>query len=408
MLSRTAGLFGYAAAEKICVSVAVLGFFWGAFALVSAASRRAPWFLTLALGMFAYGWTFNMGFFNFYLSLGLAFFGLAIVWRGHRFDFLALFVLMPLMWLAHPLGAAWFSGVAVYIALARVLRPKQHILLLIAGIGMAAAISAYLRSHYEVHWSSGAFYRLNGFDQLAILSKSVYWLSALLAVAALTFFVIEAFSVRERSEFWKEAVLAVELYIVIWFSLLVIPNTISLPQYEAPIAFVTTRLSLALGVVACCALASMRPRLWHVATFAAVAAFFFLALFLDTGRMNEMEDQAEKLVSTLPEGQRVVNMGILLPGSGWPMWHIVDRSCIRRCFVYSNYEPASKQFRVRGEPGNGIVVTDSDTVRAMQFGEYVVGEQDLPLYGVTPCAGSGLKLCGRMLRADERNGIPAK
>ena len=34
--------------------------------------------------MFTYGATFQFGFFNYYISLGLAFMGLALVYRGQR------------------------------------------------------------------------------------------------------------------------------------------------------------------------------------------------------------------------------------------------------------------------------------------------------------------------------------
>ena len=73
-------------AVKIAVSFAVLIFFWGMFALACAATRRAPWYLCPCIAMFTYGYTFHMGFMNFYISLGLAFFGMAILWRGKRWD----------------------------------------------------------------------------------------------------------------------------------------------------------------------------------------------------------------------------------------------------------------------------------------------------------------------------------
>ena len=71
LLLKTGNLFGLPAAQKIIVSLCVLIFFWGAFALIAAVSRRPPWFLLPALAMLAYGWTFNIGFFNYYLSLGI-------------------------------------------------------------------------------------------------------------------------------------------------------------------------------------------------------------------------------------------------------------------------------------------------------------------------------------------------
>ncbi len=77
-LTRLGGVVGFGAAEKIVVPVGVLIFFWGAFALIAAATDREPWFLTPAIAMVAYGWTFQMGFLNYYLSLGLAFFSVAL------------------------------------------------------------------------------------------------------------------------------------------------------------------------------------------------------------------------------------------------------------------------------------------------------------------------------------------
>jgi hypothetical protein len=71
ILSAFSRVLSFAATEKLAVSLVVLIFFWGAFALVCAATRRTPWFLLPALAMVAYGWTFHAGFFNYYLGIGL-------------------------------------------------------------------------------------------------------------------------------------------------------------------------------------------------------------------------------------------------------------------------------------------------------------------------------------------------
>src|ERR1700676_3176020 len=70
--------FGAEAAQRIAVSLVVLIFFWGAFALASATSKRLPWFLVPCLAMLTYGWVFYMGFFNFYLAAGLSLWALAL------------------------------------------------------------------------------------------------------------------------------------------------------------------------------------------------------------------------------------------------------------------------------------------------------------------------------------------
>src|SRR5438128_1343468 len=76
ILVRLCSVFGFALGEKLAVSLSVLLFFWGSFALAAAASRRAPWFLAPLLAMVAYGWTFHIGFSHYYLSLAVAFWGI--------------------------------------------------------------------------------------------------------------------------------------------------------------------------------------------------------------------------------------------------------------------------------------------------------------------------------------------
>jgi hypothetical protein len=72
LLSGFGHVFGLYAAERIAVSLAVLIFFWGAFAFVFAATRRPPWLLVPLIAAMSYGWTFQEGVFNYYISVGLA------------------------------------------------------------------------------------------------------------------------------------------------------------------------------------------------------------------------------------------------------------------------------------------------------------------------------------------------
>src|SRR5258706_11473423 len=119
LLLKLGNLFGLAAAQKILVPLCVLIFFWGAFALFAAVSRRAPWFLLPCLVMLAYGWTFNLGFFNYYLSLGLGFFAIAIVWSGRGRELILAAVLAVIVVVAHPQGFVWLVGCVGYVLLWR-------------------------------------------------------------------------------------------------------------------------------------------------------------------------------------------------------------------------------------------------------------------------------------------------
>lgn len=145
LLSGFGDLFGLRAAEKIVVPLCVLIFFWGLFALVSAATRRAPWFLAPCFALMTYGWTFHMGFFNYYLSLGFAFFGLAILWGGKGWERWAAVALAPLIVGAHPFGLIWLAGAGIYAAIAEILKRRYQIGLFFSG---AASI-------FATHWFSG-------------------------------------------------------------------------------------------------------------------------------------------------------------------------------------------------------------------------------------------------------------
>src|SRR6266446_3541013 len=121
LLLKLGNFVGLAAAQKILVPLCVLIFFWGAFALVAAVSRRPPWFFLPCLAMLAYGWTFNLGFFNYYLSLGLGFFAIAIIWRGRGRELIPAAVLAVIVVVAHPQGFVWLVGCTSYVVLWRLL-----------------------------------------------------------------------------------------------------------------------------------------------------------------------------------------------------------------------------------------------------------------------------------------------
>src|SRR6202171_3533982 len=122
LLLKLGNVFGLAAAQKILVPLCVLIFFWGAFALTAAVSRRPPWFLLPCLAMLAYGWTFNVGFFNYYLSLGLGFFAIALVWAGRGWERILAAIPAALALVAHPQGFVWLVGCIGYVVLWRWLR----------------------------------------------------------------------------------------------------------------------------------------------------------------------------------------------------------------------------------------------------------------------------------------------
>jgi hypothetical protein len=83
----------------------------------------------------------------------------------------------------------------------------------------------------------------------------------------------------------------------------------------------------------------------------------------------------------------------------------VDRACIGHCFLYSNYEPSTRQFRIRVQPGSPVVTASVDDCEDMQSGTYDVQEEDLPLKQLYQCDFRDLtRICVRDLAAGEQNG----
>jgi hypothetical protein len=136
------------------------------------------------------------------------------------------------------------------------------------------------------------------------------------------------------------------------------------------------------------------------------AIVFFAFLYQDTGWVNRLEANAEKLVGNLPPGTRVIATVWPPPGSRIAfVGHAVERACIGHCFSYANYEAASGEFRVRVRRGSPVVTSSMDDLEDMASGEYVVDETDLPLKQIYQCDSSDLtKLCMRDLESGETNG----
>jgi hypothetical protein len=408
-LSGVASAVGLRAAEKIVAGAAVLLFFWGAFALICTLTRRTPWFVMPALAAFAYGWTFEQGFMNYYMSLGLALFGLALVARGRGREPAFALVLVPLIWLAHPLGFALLAGMGLYIFLENRLGARAQNFLFAGAIAGLVAVHFYLASQFNVVWNTGPFarklLRFNGTDQLVTYGAEYRYIAYAMLAFLLICVALEVFYRVRGRESAGVLRLPLRLYAITFVAAFMLPRVLYLPQMLGPqVGLLTERLTSVTAVLALCVVGSMRPQKWQLAGFAAIAAIFFLYLYMDTGTLNRMEAQAETLVHQLPPEQRVVATIWPLPGSRVLIDHFVDRACIGQCYSYGNYEPSSGQFRVRAMPENGIVTANFDDTDAIESGAYVVLPQDLPMSQIYQCRPDMIELCIRPLAAGEQNG----
>jgi hypothetical protein len=403
LLSGLAKFFSLDVSARIAAAIAVLIFFWGAFAFIAAATRRAPWYLSPLLVAVAYGWTFNRGFFNYYLSLGLAFFALALfcVLKGWKRLFVIAFV--PLIYFAHPLGVAWFVAASFYIAVAEAMPKRLHVFVVLAAIGGLAVARVYLGKHFRVESPSHSVLFFSGLDQLLFTNRYAILILMSCVICAIAF----AWEVLETRGFRNWLILCaipLELYLLVEAGIQLLPASIYLPQYAAPVGSLTERLTSISAVLLCCVLGAIPPRRWQLFAFSAVAIVFFAFLYQDTGRLDRMEARVEALVHTIPPGQRVL-LTIAQPlNNRFSSKHILDVACPGFCFAYGNYEAPTGQFRVRANPESSIVASDLHDAEAIEDGSYVVQSRVLPLFQVYQCGSARTDLCIRPLQAGETIG----
>lgn len=408
ILFHATSVVGFATAEKIVVSACVLVFFWGVFAFVAAASGRPPWFLTPCIAMLAYGYSFNMGFLNYYLSLGLASFSFALLWRGRGVGRLIGLGSVPFVLLAHPLGFLWLAGTALYVFLWTKLPKWWNLAVFPFTVAALFVVRWYLahRVQFPVDWSDTPFYLLNGADQLALYGQRYVWLAWTAVLFGIVSFVFQTRASREDKAALKLLILPLQLYCVAVCVTALLPEDLRPSLYGGWIGLLVFRLTTISAIFGLCVLACLRPKKWQFAGFLAVAIVFFVFLYQNTKTLNRMESNAEKLFSSLPYGTRVI------PTIGAPddsrvqfIGHLVDRACIGRCFTYSNYEPSSGQFRVRARKGSPVATDSADDSSDMEGGSYKVQGTDLPLVQIYQCdEADPTRLCLHNLAAGETTG----
>ncbi len=384
------GLFrwiGPAAAQRIAVGIAVLVFVWGAFAFVTAISGQRPWHLMPAIAMLAYGWVFHMGFFNFYLSMGLCFCFLAAAWDGTPRRIFAALPILGLAYLAHALPVAWAAGALLYSLVARRCSPRLIALLTALFILVASVLRLAISRELYTKWSVKQLSVITGLDQVWVFDTKYYFvMMGLLAVWGLLFSLL----IRQSGARRVFASVPFQLCLVSAAGIFLLPSTVLIPGFHHTLSYIAERMSLTVGICACALLASAGPRMLERCALLAVGALFFVFLYTDERALNAFEDRMQAAVSAVPPGARVVSE---LTDSGLrvnALTHMVDRVCIGRCFSYANYEASTAQFRIRALGPNPVVAWRYADSWHLQTGEYVVKKRDLPLYQI------GLDSGGRM------------
>ena len=408
-LVHVANWAGFAAAEKIVVSGCVLIFFWGVFAFVAVVAGQPPWTLIPCIAILGYGYSFNMGFMNYYLSIGLACFCLALLWRDPSRNWIPAVAIAVLVTLAHPMGLVWVLGVVVYLAIRPVLPGAWKLLVPLAVIAACSALRWYINRSSTI---VADFYRQSPFhatgaDQLVLYGPRYQFLGRAALIFGIVCFVLDAVARRKEADYWKRLAIPFELYLILFCTASFAPENLRFSTDAAWIGLLVSRLTTISAIVGLSILGGMRPRKWHWTGFAVVAAIFFTFLYQDTETLNRMETRAEALLSTVPAGTRVIPMIFADTGSRIAfIVHLADRACVGRCFIYSNYEPSSKQFRLRvAKSGSWIVSASAEDANDMQGGSYEIQQSDLPIKQLYQCDLSDwTQLCLRDFAEGESTG----
>jgi hypothetical protein len=389
---------GGAAAERIAVSLAVLVFVWGAFAFCRAVAGSA-WPVFPAILAISYGWVFHMGFFNFYIGLGLSFWALACAWKFQPRGLAAAAALFALAYVAHGLPVVWAFGVLAYVWICR--RTAPYPWWRLGGAAGAIVLSVVLlAAGASVHWRPEQRQFFWGVNEVWVYAISVP--PATILLGALFAF---QFAMLVRAEGVRR-VLGGEMFqvcLLTSFGIRILPDRIDLPWYQHPLAFLTERSSLPLAICLCALVALAPTRRWYPYAAAAVALVFFAALFGDERTLNGFEDAEDALIAGLPPLQRVISSVEMPNEHVTTVSHLVDRLCVGRCYSFGNYEVASAQFRIRAAGPQRMVVTRDDDTRLMQTGAYVVKPEDAPLYQIEALPDGKLRV--RELPVGRPNGL---
>lgn len=372
-------VFGAEAAQRMAVSLAVLIFVWGAFAFISTVAGRRAWNLMPCIAMLAYGWVFHMGFFNFYMALGLCFWAMAAAWDPRPARLAAAAGLLALAYVAHALPVVWCLFLIAYAAVARNRSPRGRSYLTLGVLGLMAVVRVWTTLAFSARWYPSQIAKITGADQVWVFDAKYYLaLVGLLFLWGLLFLNL----IRTRGGSRVLTGIPFQLFIMSAGGILILPATVFIPGFLHALAFIAERMSLGVGICVCALLAAVHPRPFERYAMLVVAVVFFGFLFRDERILNAFEDRMDGAVARIAPGQRVVNLVDDPDLRVNAITHMIDRVCVGRCYSFGNYEPSTAQFRVRVVAPNPIVVKTYGDSWDLQTGTYMVKPADEPLYAL--------------------------
>jgi hypothetical protein len=304
------GLFkvvGAEAAQRISVSLVVLTFVWGAFAFISVVSGRRAWHLMPVVAMLAYGWVFHMGFFNFYLSLGLCFWVLALAWEWKPWRLAAAAPILVLAYLAHALPVVWTAGLLAYLWLAGRTGPRTRAWMIAVSVLAMFLLRALVGRASIAEWSLQQIFMPSGTDKSwSFDAKYCVVLVGLLVIwGALLLELVRQWGTRRVA-----SSIPFQVCVVGAAGVFLLPVTLLIPGFHHALVYTAERMALGVSVCVCALLGAARPRMSERGALVAVALIFFGFLYGDERALNAVEDRMQGAVAQSAPGHRTVIRGV--------------------------------------------------------------------------------------------------
>ncbi len=294
MLSGLFQIFNPEFAQRIAVSIAVLIFAWGAFAFVRVVAGRRPWHLFSCIAMFAYGWVFQMGFFSFYLSLGLCFWVLSLVWEPTRRRIAIAVPLALLAYVAHALPFIWMVVLVAYLWMAR--RVSQRIRADVTAASLLIMVVFHLwADSTAVHvWSPLHSGLTRASDQAWLFDGKYYLVLVGLLVAWGLMFLEMLHSSGARR---IASSVPFQICILSAMGVVLLPATILIPGLSHSLVYIAERMSLGVAICVCAFLGPVQPHPRIRYALVVVALVFFGFLYGDERKLNSYQDRQQDTVA---------------------------------------------------------------------------------------------------------------
>jgi len=379
-------------AQRLAVSLAILLFSWGAFALCATVANRWPWHILPVIALLAYGWTFHTGLFNFYLSCGFCFWAVACAWRVTVCRYVTAAALFALAWFAHAIPLIWALGFLLYALIHRNIRRPWGLAMPVIGVGLLFVVRLFLVSSFP---TLGGIYQLlltTGADQLWISE----WISISLYITIIAVGIHLLLRLLEQyGTGFAIQLPELQFCFLTAVAVAVIPTRVHLPGFNHALGFIAERMSLLSGVMVCVCFSRLKFHPCHHALIGVIMAIFFSQVYVHGRRLHRLERELDRALLSVPLYARVISSICRTPGRVNLASHLIDRACIGRCWSYGNYEPSTGQFRIRATGANSFVLFDYADAWAIETGTYIIRRRDLPLYEVYSCGKNRDSVCVR-------------